>query len=335
MRKWWYGLIVVLVAAVVYQLGLERRGGLQLSAKKIITGEGIKAPGFEGGGEWLRSDELKLDELIKQNKVVLVDFWTYSCINCQRTLPYLREWWEKYKEKGLVIVGVHSPEFEFEKNKDNVLAAMDKYEVTWPVVQDNEMRVWQAYANRYWPAKYLITPPNREIVYTHFGEGNYEETERVIRNELVKLGADVGEIELVDEGEGSYMAGQSPETYIGWQRGMFGDPSSVRPGEFVDYQIMGRLMSNQVYLVGQWKVLEEYAEAGDGAEMEYRFKAGEVNLVMGGSGKGEGFIDGEKTKEVEVSDHDLYKLYKGEPMEGELKLVFDRGVKAYAFTFGK
>ena len=142
---------------------------------------GTQAPDFPDDLKWLNSSPLKLSKL--KGKVVLVDFWTYSCINCQRTLPYLKTWWQKYQDKGLVIIGVHTPEFEFEKELKNVKEALKKYDVTWPVVLDNDYLIWNSFANHYWPAKYLIDHQGK-IIYTHFGEGNYQETELEIQKEI-------------------------------------------------------------------------------------------------------------------------------------------------------
>lgn len=138
---------------------------------------GKPAPELSGGGAWLHSDPLTLEGL--RGKVVLIDFWTYGCINCQRTLPYVQAWWEQYKDQGLVIIGVHTPEFAHERELANVQAAAQRLGVTWPVVQDNEMRIWRAYRNNYWPHFYLIDKQGN-IVYDHIGEGAYDETERQI-----------------------------------------------------------------------------------------------------------------------------------------------------------
>ncbi len=330
MRWIWIGLIIVLVGAVIYQVvwgGKRLNTGINLSME-------TNAPGFEGGGTWLNSGPLTMRGLMEEKKVVLVDFWTYSCINCQRTIPYLKQWWEKYKEKGLVIVGVHSPEFEFEKDTDNVKTALRRYGVTWPVVQDNEMKIWNAYANHYWPAKYLVA--QGKIIYTHFGEGNYEETESKIREELKKLGYEVDSMPMgSDNGAASGGFDISPETYVGYDRGRYGNPDQIQEDKLKVYEIKGMVGRDAVYLGGEWTQHSEYGEAGKGAELVYRFKAGEVNLVMRGAGKVKVLIDGKETKTVEIEDSDLYNLYKGGVMEAEMKLIFDSGVMAYAFTFGQ
>ena len=154
---------------------------------------GTPAPNFAGIDRWLNSPRLSLEEL--RGKVVLIDFWTYSCINCERTLPYVRNWHEKYSDRGLVVVGVHSPEFEFEKDLDNVKEAIVRLGVSWPVATDNQFRTWRSYENRWWPHKFLIDQDG-QIRYHHIGEGAYEETELHIRNLLEEANSDVSDIPL-------------------------------------------------------------------------------------------------------------------------------------------
>ncbi len=331
-----YILLIVFVGALSYQYLLDKNGGLQLIRPKNIMMGDVNAPGFEGGTGWVGNNSQELKKLLSENKLVLVDFWTYSCINCQRTLPYLKQWWEKYKDKGLMIIGVHSPEFEFEKVMTNVEAAMRRYGVTWPVVSDNDYKIWRAYANHYWPAKYLINPDGK-IIYTHFGEGEYEETEKIIRENLQKLGYDLSGTQLGKKSEAKMSGGQSPETYLGYERGRFGNGDQIRPDELKVYSSEEALMSDLAYLSGEWKVGEESAIAGKDAVIEYKFTGGEANLVMGSSNTGSVkiLIDGKVEKIIPVKDHDLYNLYKGESKTGVIKLEFEEGVEAYAFTFGQ
>ena len=144
---------------------------------------GPPAPELSGGGAWINSEPLTLASLQQQGKVVLVDFWTYGCYNCANTLPYVKQWWDKYKDQGLVIVGVHTPEFASERVLENVQAAVKRQEIGWPVVQDNDMAIWRAYGNHYWPRFYLVDSRG-QIIYDHIGEGAYEETERRIQAAL-------------------------------------------------------------------------------------------------------------------------------------------------------
>ena len=167
---------------------------------------------------WLNSEPFTIGGQLTQGRVVLIDFWTYTCINCIRTLPFLREWHDKYAEHGLVILGVHRPEFDFEHDRDNVLAAMERMGVVWPVAQDNDSRTWRAFENRFWPAKYLFGPGGR-IRYEHFGEGKYRETEEKIRGILTELGRDVSAIPLGStQPPREPNRGQTRELYGGYAR---------------------------------------------------------------------------------------------------------------------
>ncbi|MGH9877710.1 MAG: redoxin domain-containing protein, partial [Nitrososphaerales archaeon] len=181
-----------------------------------------------------------------KGKVVLVDFWTYSCINCIRTIPYLNAWYEKYADQGLVIIGVHSPEFEFEKNIDNVKTAVEKYGIEYPVVQDNDKGTWKAYENRYWPRKYLVDDEGF-IRYDHIGEGGYAETEKVIQSLLTERAVNSGQtinidgsISLPDSAQSvEFNKIRTPEFYFGYQfaRAKLGNPEGFKPGEVVSYGI--------------------------------------------------------------------------------------------------
>ena len=189
---------VAAVQAFIDPPPLRLAGALPRSSGSKATGEppaarGPTAPEISGIVRWLNSEPLDMNAL--RGKVVLVDFWTYSCINCQRTLPYLRDWHEKYAGKGLVILGIHSPEFEFEKVEANVREAVAREGVTWPVAMDNDFATWQAYHNRYWPHEFLVDEEGT-VRYDHIGEGAYRETEMRIRELLIEAGADVSSIPL-------------------------------------------------------------------------------------------------------------------------------------------
>jgi thiol-disulfide isomerase/thioredoxin len=313
--KWWLGILIgVTVAAWLWQ----RFSGEKINVGSIVNQEGAMAPGFESGGTWLNSEGLTLDRLLSDGKVkvILVDFWTYSCINCQRTIPYLRSWWDKYQDKGLMIVGVHSPEFEFEKKTENLQMAIDKYGVGWPVVQDNDMAIWRAYKNNYWPRKYLINKAGK-IVYDHIGEGGYEETERKIQ-EVIGISQ---VIEVTEKPKAGRMGGGlTPELYLN-RRGQ----NSGHLGKGQD----------QVELAGQWDIEEDWAASGKGAALKLEYQAGEVNLVMSGAGEVRYSIDGGEEKKIEVDMDDLYKLWTGELGRHKLEMEFEEGVRLHAFTFGR
>src|SRR3989338_3088212 len=202
-----------------------------------------KAPNFAGIEKWINSMPLTMDRL--NGKVVLVDFWTYTCINCIRTIPYLNEWDKKYRNDGLVIVGVHTPEFEFEKKYENVLKAVSEYQIKYPVAQDNNYATWSAYQNRYWPHKYLIDMDGY-IRYDHIGEGNYDETEKMIQVLLKERMERIKRIEYnkpdISQPQNTINVDfyniNTPEIYFGYKfsRGNFGNPEGIKPNQIVDYK---------------------------------------------------------------------------------------------------
>jgi thiol-disulfide isomerase/thioredoxin len=241
-----------------------------------------KAPGFEGGGHWFNSPALKLADL--KGKVVLIDFWTYSCINCIRSLPYLEAWYETYKDHGFIVVGVHSPEFEFEKVTANVARAVKDRKLTYPVVQDNDMAIWTAYSNHYWPAHYLVDKDGY-VRREHFGEGEYDQTEQAIRALLAEAGKDSdegmtvkGQVHLPIE------AGQTPETYLGYARGSnFANVNQFAADKKVNYKITDNIDENEWSLGGEWTIGAEGSRSeSDGAVLRVRFSSKEVYLVMDG-----------------------------------------------------
>lgn len=300
-----------------------------------------RAPEFASKGPWHNSQPLTMAGL--KGKVVLVDFWTYSCINCIRTLPYIQGYWEKYAKTGkFVVVGVHSPEFVFEQSEQNVKGAIKKYGLTYPVVQDNDFGTWNAFANRYWPAKYLIDADGY-IRYEHFGEGNYGETDEAIASLLSELGNSVPEGNVEEPSKGGF-GRISPETYLGsrsWPAlaNAQGDPSSER----VIYSEPRTLSLNQFALVGTWQLMdgERQILRSDTGEIRMAFQGGEINLVMGLSngvspGSAEVLIDGKSVKSFVIDHDDLYALYKGPGGQHTLQLkVRGQGIEAYAFTFGQ
>ena len=187
-----------------------------MSEPTVDTGSYPAAPELRETGGWINSEPFTLSGMQEDNKVVLIDFWTYTCINCIRTLPYVRVWNEKYADHGLVILGVHTPEFKFEEEYDNVVEAVGKFDLKYPIVQDNDFGTWRAFNNRYWPAKYLIDH-NGKIRYSHFGEGQYDETELKIREILTEAGYDVSEITTdTDPGPPIAQAASETTSRSGW-----------------------------------------------------------------------------------------------------------------------
>lgn len=243
------------------------------------------AADFGGATGWLQSEPLELVAL--RGQVVLVDFWTYSCINCIRTFPHVEGWYERYKDHGLVVVGVHSPEFRFERDAANVEAAAERYGITYPIAQDNDYRVWEAYHNRFWPAKYLVDPWGR-IRYTHFGEGAYEETELRIRELLVEAGRDPGPGLVEPLGAAPPLAaGLTPELYAaaaqGSARVAIGNPEGYHPGEVVTYARPAEVARDRIFLAGTWLNGEQNVTAQGEAAVLVRFRAGGANFVADGA----------------------------------------------------
>ena len=294
------------------------------------------APGFTGIGQWINTpDERPLTIAGLRGKVVLVDFWTYSCINCLRTLPHLRAWDKTYREQGLEIVGVHTPEFAFEHVEDNVRSAIKRLDLEYAVAMDNDFGTWNAYSNRYWPAKYLIDFRGH-IRYAHFGEGAYDTTESHIRALLAERKDDLPEpVRIADR---TPQARYTPETYLGYERlspeQFAGD--SLAPDKPAGYRFPRRpLAVNEFAYSGQMTVEEQRFVAGLGARLRLHFQAQVVHLVLGGDGSVEVFLDGRRQETVQIDGSRLYTLLEQPRVRvGLLELRFSPGVSAYAFTFG-
>lgn len=312
-------------------------------AFNMTVPKGPKAPEIIPGGAWFNSSPLTLAQL--KGKVVIVDFWTYSCINCQRTLPYLRDWNEKYKDKGLVIIGVHAPEYEFEKNEKNVAQAIKDFKLTYPIVQDNDFATWRAYDNHYWPAKYFIDKDGY-IRHTHFGEGEYDESEKVIQELLKETGA--SDVTSNIENPTYQVNANTPETYLGYSRIQnFASPEIIKKNTLGKYSAPEKLRNNQVAYSGSWNVMEEYANPQKGAMLTLNFDAKEVFLVMRTKGmpaKVKVYVDDtlqyfgldNKNGIVTVEKDTLYKLINlPTPGKHILRLEFeDNNAELFAFTFG-
>ncbi len=308
-----------------------------------------RAPDFTGTQRWFNTaGERPLSLAGLRGKIVLVDFWTYTCINCLRTLPYLKAWSERYRADGLVVVGVHTPEFQFEHEAGNVAASIRQNAIRYPVAQDNEYATWQAWGNQAWPSKYLVDARGR-VRYTHIGEGAYEQTEAAIRSLLAEAGADrLGDGVRVPPGERAWRM-STPETYLGAARarGFVGTPQLgvhdyARPG--------GRLARHSFALGGRWRIDEESAEAVADARLDARVLGKSVYLVLGSRGDRRRHVrvllDGKPIRadqagadvrrgRVTVTRQRLYRLVSL-PLAGEhrLALRFDPGVTGFAFTFG-
>src|SRR3989344_4753586 len=310
-----------------------------------------RAPEFVGLGPWHNAEPFTLASL--KGKVVLVDFWTYSCINCIRTLPYIQGYWEKFGDlktpegkPAFMLLGVHSPEFVFEKSEENVADAIKRHGLTYPTAQDNLFGTWRAFANRYWPAKYLIDAEGY-IRYTHFGEGGYEETDEAIRSLLAEIGVKVESDAMPEE---TKRAGRNltPETYLGersWPA--LGNGSPIPTDGEILYKAPEELELHKYYLVGEWQMIDRERQGllSPEGEIRMKFLGSEINLVLGLEKdvmlslskhvEAEVEIDGELVKEILIDKDDLFNLFTGEYGEHELILrIHGKGVAGYAFTFG-
>jgi thiol-disulfide isomerase/thioredoxin len=315
-------------------------------------------PALSGATGWLNSPPLTQEEL--RGKVVLVDFWTYTCINWQRTQPYVRAWAEKYKDQGLVVIGVHTPEFEFEKNVDNIRPALNRFRVDYPVAIDSDYGIWKAFRNNYWPAVYIIDATGN-IRFHHFGEGEYERTEAVIQQLLREAGkSGVGSETVRVDAQGSEVAAdwanlRSPENYLGSERTEgFASPSRPIAGKTRNYSAPKMLSLNQWALRGDWTVNPGAVVLDKaGGAIVYRFHARDLHLVMGPATRGKPvrfrmLLDGRPPGPAQgvdvdekgygtVTEQRLYQLVRQrQPIEArrfEIEFL-EPGVEAYAFTFG-
>ncbi len=348
--------------------GLLVAGGLAGIGPRLAAGElsswsqpaTAQAPlaALSGATGWLNSPVLRPEDL--RGKVVLVDFWTYSCINCLRTLPYVKAWAEKYKSSGLVVIGVHTPEFAFEKMPSNVKQAVDQLGIDYPVALDASNAVWDAFGNRAWPALYFVDR-NGQLRQRQYGEGRYAEAEQLIQRLLKEAGAAAVPTGLVTpQGAGtqaapSGMRAGSEETYLGIARaeGFVSAGGGYRFAKDHAWPVTTGLRSNEWTLAGTWTTEAEYVLGRQpGARLLYRFRARDLHLVMGTEGQApvrfRVRIDGKPPGDDHGSDvdaqgfgtvtsHRLYQLVrqKGSPVERTFELeVLEPGLRAYAFTFG-
>jgi cytochrome c biogenesis protein CcdA/thiol-disulfide isomerase/thioredoxin len=315
--------------------GAAESGAAQPGPAEAGASASSGTPAAEG------SPPLTMEEL--RGRVVVVDFWTYSCVNCVRTIPYLKAWYDAYKDEGLVIIGVHTPEFEFEKNPGNVARAIKDLGVDWPVVQDNNYQQWNAYANRYWPAHYFIDAKGR-VRYFHFGEGEYEASERVIRALLKEAGAAVGS--GLAQPEPRFTA-KTPETYLGYSRAR-GFTSAVPPvhDRFADYHPAGTPGNGEWNLSGSWDITGQYIVPQSTGVLELGFEARNVFLVVQPAEPGgsiEVRVDGRiSTDTTDVKNGTLLadesRLYQlvglSKPGRHLLHLEVKGKLRLFAFTFG-
>lgn len=324
----------------------------------LDAAEKIHAP--EVGRQWINSPGLTLAGL--RGRVALIDFWDYTCVNCLRTLPYLKEWDRRYRAKGLTVIGVHAPEFHFARTAEHVERAVKEMEIEYPVVLDNEYQIWQAYSNRCWPAKYLIDAKSY-LRYYHFGEGGYGETEEAIQKLLRETDSSLSLPPLMEplrltDRPGARCVPVTPELYLGFKRGRLGNESGYASNEVKEYRAGKTLAPDVAWLDGPWFAGSESVEAcplnGKPSRLLLECRAAEVNLVMSPPEDGAGLVvvnaggkpllpedagedvthfDGKSL--VAVKEPRMYRLLKT-PEAGSRLLELDfltPGVAAYAFTF--
>ena len=322
-----------------------------------------KAKDFTKISEYINTKPISFDDVLK-DKVVLVDFWTYSCINCIRTIPHLNEWYDKYSDKGLVIVGIHTPEFDFEKNSDNVKSAVQKFGIKYPVLQDNDKEIWNEYENRYWPRKYLVDDEGY-IRYDHIGEGAYQETEKVIQALLSERATHLGiksinlnNIQNSNNGskfeyhDVNFSKIQSPELYFGYElaRTPLGNNESFKPNQSVLYILPKNtaIKPNIIYLEGKWKNNPDNMELqSNNGSIILKYNSKSVNIVAGGNGnftvkQDRNLIKNDLSKDSSsdgkflIDGQRLYNLVTNKEY-GEHTIEIDvkgKGFQIYTFTFG-
>ena len=314
-----------------------------------------KIPSMLDATGYINTSSNELAETL-EGKVVLYDIWTYSCINCIRTIPYITAWDEKYRDEGLVIVGIHTPEFEFEKDKDNVLAAVQKFDINYPVVLDNEKEIWNAFQNKYWPRKY-IADHDGYIRYDHIGEGAYKETEKIIqqllqeRSESLNIKTNTFELTTLEEFEHSTF--RTPELYFGYKfasgRNNLGNENGFKPEEMVEYNIPLEIKQHYFYLDGKWKNTKDSMElVSENGLIMLNYNAKQVNIVASNNAELEIFIDGEfvpkhmigmdltPDSKVIITEPRLYNIVDSIVTEShELIIkVNDPKFEIFTFTFG-
>jgi thiol-disulfide isomerase/thioredoxin len=315
-----------------------------------------KAPDLVGIANYLNTTPEKLSQEM-EGKVILYDIWTYSCINCIRTLPYITAWNDKYSDQGFLVVGIHSPEFEFEKNPENVQMAVDKHGINYPVVLDNDMETWKAFENRYWPRKY-IADHEGYIRYDHIGEGGYKETEKIIQQLLEERSISLGiqkasAIPLVEIEEFEHTMFRTPELYFGYKfaqnRNQLGSEEGFQPGNIVTYSENTNIDLHKFYLTGDWKNHEDSMELiSETGTIKLLYNAKEVNIVTDNSAELEIFLD-DKPLDAKyagddissenvliVSEPDLYNIISNDTSSSHVMEIQIKGsgFQMFTFTFG-
>ena len=336
--------IALIIAAIIYLQ--EPAVDVERVVPAVQKQNGVPAPELAGISGYINTDNITISELVGK-KVILIDVWTYSCINCQRTLPYLTSWYDKYKDSGLEIIGVHSPEFSFEKKYENVQRAVEKWNINYPVVLDNDHHTWKALMNRYWPHKYLVDIDGY-IVWDHIGEGGYAEAEKKIQELLAERMERLGiqdkistEISEVEAPKPEFRKIRTPEIYLGFAftRGNFGNEEGLPPEEEITYQIPSKLSQNDVYLEGTWFVDKDHVRlVSETGKMVLKYNTKSVNIVASGDPGSDIVVsvDDQEIGKYKVVEDDLYNVVEGDKYDKHtLEIeIYGSNFKVYAFTFG-
>jgi thiol-disulfide isomerase/thioredoxin len=304
-----------------------------------------KAPELSSINGFVNTDGKPITLASLKGKVVLLDIWTYSCINCQRTLPYINDWYTKYKDQGFVVVGLHTPEFAFERVQENVEKAVQKFDIKYPVVLDNDYSTWQELGNQFWPRKYLIDIDGY-IVYDHIGEGAYRETEKAIqealRERVSRMGVEDNISESISNPDNAVLVEQgklrSPEVYFGSSRNQYLVNGSAGVNGKQSLVIPTTISQNSLYLGGNWSMTSEYAESEGASSVVFGYEAKNVYITAGSSdgAEVETYIDGVFVKKINIKDEQLYSLIEGVDYGKHTLLikVITGSLKAFTFTFG-
>jgi thiol-disulfide isomerase/thioredoxin len=346
MKKLYIYILIVIVLIIAAGIYVDKSVKINVGPVPTIVNQSVKnlipnqnailqdygkAPDFKAGDTWLNSQPLTIADL--KGKVFLIDFWTYSCINCIRTLPYVTKWYDTYKDKGLVVVGVHTPEFSFEHDTNNVKNAISQFNIHYPVVQDNDYSIWNSYGNEYWPAEYLINQKG-EIVEEHFGEGNYAETENAIVG-LLGMSAPVNQTVTNDNLDKI----GSPEMYFGTDRlqnlTLFQSPSATPK----NYNVDQNLQLNTFSLGGTWEFSPGNIQlAGNSGKIKLNFNSGKVYIVASSQNPAtlKITVDGKPQPSVTVQESKLYTLFDSQDYTTHtIEININQpGFDAFTFTFG-
>jgi len=294
-----------------------------------MFGVKVLSPEIQGIKEWINSKPLKIKDL--KDKVVLIEFWSYNCINCRRTIPYMKKWHSKYSKKGLVVIGIHSPEFEFEKDPKNIKKAVKELGIKYPVAVDSNLKTWNNFENRVYPAKFLIE--DGYVTFVLFGEGDYEKTERVIQEALGVKG------KLEKEKYLSYMFDQSPITYTGYAKNTGLGSGLMTKGKTSYYVDPGDRMPNTIYPDGHWNQKSDCLELKKApGKLSYRFVANEVSLIVEPLEKAvtaDVYVDFKKKKSVKITSAGICAFFRDKAFrEREISIIFKGKVKVFTFIFG-